>query len=132
MSFTTGLDRRGLAHALRRCYPWLGDTEVGPTAVEAGECDRCTLQPRCVPTCGPVAWTALCATCAVEVGDDAWCDGHRAEGAAHRDWARALPEGWPTVVRLWWVATGEVRADPDWLRLARADVVPEVQAALPG
>ncbi len=124
-------DRRDLRAALRTCYPWVTDTAVGPTAVEAGECDRCARRPRCVPTCGPVAWTALCATCAVEVGDDGWCDGHRDEGAAHREWARQLPATWPTVVRLWWVATGEVRVDDDWLRLARDDVTEAVRAALP-
>lgn len=129
---TDRLDRRRLRDALRQAYPWVADTEVGPAAVEAGECGRCTRRPRCVPTCGPVAWAALCATCAVEVGDDAWCEGHRESGAAHRARARQLPAAWPTVVRLWWVATGEVRVDDEWLRLARADVTAGVRAALPG
>lgn len=124
--------RQDLRAALRASYPWVTDTDVGPTAVEAGECDRCARRPRCVPTCGPVAWTALCATCAVEVGDDGWCDGHHDEGAAHRAWARQLPPTWPTVVRLWWVATGEVHVDEDWLRLARDDVSEAVRAALRG
>lgn len=125
-------ERQELRTALCASYPWVADTDVGPTAVEAGECDRCARRPRCVPTCGPVAWRALCATCAVEVGDDGWCDGHRDEGAAHRAWARRLPPTWPTVVRLWWVATGEVRVDDDWLRLARDDVDEGVRAALAG
>lgn len=128
---TDRLDRRALREALRQTYPWVADAEVGPAAVEAGECDRCARRPRCVPTCGPVAWAALCATCAVEVGEDGWCDGHRDEGAAHRAWAEHLPAAWPTVVRLWWVATGEVRPDEQWLRVARADVAADVQAALP-
>ena len=127
---TEDLDRRGLRAALRATYPWVTETEVGPQAVEAGECDRCARRPRCVPTCGPVAWTSLCAACAVEVGDDAWCDGHRAEGQARRAWARALPPEWPTVVRLWWVATGEVRPDHTWVRAARAEVPERVRATL--
>jgi hypothetical protein len=129
---TDGLDRRGLRDALVRTYPWVADTEVGPRAVEAGECDRCARRPRCVPTCGPVAWTSLCADCAVEVGDDGWCDGHVDDGRAHRAWARRLPPEWPTVVRLWWAATGEVDADDAWLRVARAEVAATVGAALPG
>ena len=128
---TDDLDRRGLREALRATYPWALGDEVGPRAVEAGECDRCARRPRCVPTCGPVAWTSLCATCALEVGDAAWCDGHHDEGAAMQAWARALPPEWPTVVRLWWVATGEVRPDDAWVRAARAEVPASVRAALP-
>lgn len=125
------LDGRGLRAALRAAYPWLDDPEVGPTTVDAGECDRCARAPRCVPTCGPAAWTALCPTCAVDVGVDAWCDGHRADGQAHLAWAAGLPAEWATVVRLWWAATGEVRVDDAWLRLARHEVTPGVRAALP-
>lgn len=128
---TRDLDRRSLRAALVASYPWVTDTEVGPHAVEAGECDRCARRPRCVPTCGPVAWTSLCATCAGEVGDDAWCDGHRDDGVAHRAWARALPPEWPTVVRLWWVATGELRVDAAWLAVVRTEVAATVRAALP-
>lgn len=108
------------------------DPEVGPSSVQAGECDRCERAPRVVPTCGPVAWTALCATCAVEVGEDAWCDGHRDDGARSRAWATTLPPSWPTITRLWWVATGEVRPDEAWLRAARAEVADPVATLLPG
>lgn len=74
---------------------------------------------------------SLCAACAVEVGEDAWCEGHRDDGARHRRWAAALPAEWPTVTRLWWVATGEVRVDEPWLRAARAEVTADVAGALP-
>lgn len=127
---TAALDRRGLRDALGAAYPWVTDTEVGPRSVEAGECDRCARRPRCVPTCGPVAWTALCADCAVEVGEDGWCTGHVDEGRAHRDWAAALPPEWPTVVRLWWVATGEVQVDAAWVAAARDEVTGRVRASL--
>jgi hypothetical protein len=106
------------------------DPDAGPSSVTAGECDRCTRRPRCLPTCGPTAWTALCPTCAEEVGDDAWCDGHLDEGRRLRAWAQALPPEWATVTRLWWIATGEVRADPSWIDVARAEVADPVRALL--
>lgn len=109
----------------------MADPEVGPSAVEAGECDRCHQRPRCVPTCGPVAWVALCADCAVAVDEEGWCDGHADDGRRYRAWATGLPATWPTIVRLWWVATGEVRVDDDWLQVARAEVDAPVQAVLP-
>lgn len=86
-------------------------TDRGPRAVEAGECDRCGQAPRLLPTCGPVAWTALCRDCAEEVGADAWCVGHETLGEELRAWAAALDDDWPTVCRVWWIATGEVRLD---------------------
>ena len=131
MATSPPLDRAGLRRALREVHPWVTDGEVGPRAVEAGDCDRCRRQPRCVPTCGPTTWTALCADCAVEVGEDGWCDGHLEDGRAHRAWARALPPEWPTVVRLWWVATGEVRVDAAWVASARQELGEAVRAALP-
>lgn len=115
-----GADRGALRTALRDAYPWIDETEMGPRAVEAGECDRCGSAPRLLPTCGPASWVALCRTCATEVGDDAWCDGHDDDGRAMRAWADTLPEEWPAVVRLWWVATGEVRLDPALLDALRA------------
>lgn len=125
------MDRRALRVALIAAYPWLTATDVGPQAVEAGECERCARRPRVVSTCGPIAWTALCPDCARELGDDAWCDGHRAEGQAALAWAAALPAEWETVVRLWWVATGETQADGAWLAAARADVARPVATLLP-
>lgn len=104
-------DREALRRALRRAYPWLDDRDRGPRAVVAGECDRCGEAPRVLPTCGPVPWQALCATCGLQVGFAGWCDGHRPDARGHLRWAAALPEEWPLVVRLWWVATGEVRLD---------------------
>jgi hypothetical protein len=115
-----GIDRAGLRRTLTTAHPWLAATEVGPRAVDAGECDRCGAAPRLLPTCGPVAWTALCRDCALVVGDDGWCDGHAGDGAAARRWAAGLPPVWATVTRLWWVATGEVSADRAWIEAARA------------
>lgn len=88
--------------------------------MEAGECDRCGDEPRLLPTCGPVAWTALCRSCARKVGADAWCDGHADDAADLLDWAEALPDEWPTVCRVWWIATGEVRIDEGDLDRASA------------
>jgi hypothetical protein len=123
----TALDagtRRALRTALAERYPWIDHDDVGPCAVEAGECDRCGHEARLVTTCGPTMWAALGRTCALEVGTRAWCDGH-AELA--RSWLRrlaALPPEVDAVTRLWWVATGEVR-------LGRAAARPLIRAALP-
>ena len=103
------VDRRALQRALLTAEPWLSATEVGPQAVVAGTCDRCTELPRLLPTCGPIAQEALCRPCAEQVGDDAWCDGHLDDGRAARRWARTLPDRWADAVVLWWIATGEVR-----------------------
>lgn len=124
-------DRARLRQTLADAYPWVVDPDVGPGSVAAGECDRCARRPRCVATCGPVAWVALCATCVGEVGDDAWCDGHVDDARRHQRWAADLPSAWPTVVRLWWVATGEARVDEAWVRAARSELAPEVVRALP-
>lgn len=105
------IDRQALRDALLAAQPWLAATDTGPQAVAAGGCDRCHDAPRLLPTCGPAAFQALCRTCAEAVGDDGWCEGHRAEGRAARQWAAQLPDRWADAVVLWWVATGEVRAD---------------------
>jgi hypothetical protein len=111
-------------------YAWLPGDTLGPGAVEAGECDRCGEAPRVVPLCGPTSYRAVCAPCATAVGTRGWCDGHADDAAAAREWADRLPPEWATVVRLWWVATGEVRLDPAMLAL---DVLPvEVRAELGG
>lgn len=104
------VDRVALRRALAAAYPWLTAADAGPNTVDAGTCERCGTLPRLLPTCGPAPWQALCRDCAAVVGQDGWCDGHAAEGAAARRWAQALPDEWATVVVLWWVATGEVRA----------------------
>lgn len=106
------LDRPALRRALLAAHPWLAATAVGPQAVAAGECDHCGRRPRLLPTCGPVAWTALCRDCALAVGSEAWCEGHADEAATHLAWAAGLPADWETAARLWWVATGEVHLDP--------------------
>lgn len=111
MSGLTASQRAALRDALRAANPWLDEIDRGPRAVTAGECDRCGGSPRLLPTCGPVAWQALCRDCAVDLGADAWCDGHRDEGRAALAWASGLPDDWEDVARLWWVATGEVRLD---------------------
>lgn len=110
-----------LREVLRTRYPWLDETDVGPRSVEAGECDRCQAEARMVEPCGPLPDLAVPATrdwalgrrCVAELGDDAWCDGHLAEGAAVRRWLARLPGEADDVARLWWVATGEVRLDPE-------------------
>ncbi|MEX2504301.1 MAG: hypothetical protein WD378_05590 [Egicoccus sp.] len=102
--------------------PWLAATEVGPAAVEAGDCDRCGLAPRLLPLCGPVAWEAVCRDCGLALGGDGWCAGHEADGDQARVWAAALPDDWPPTVLLWWLATGELRA---------IDLLPRQRAALP-
>lgn len=124
------LDRQALRAALLDAAPWLGATEVGPRAVDAGTCDRCGDQPRLLPTCGPGAPEALCRDCADASGDDAWCDGHRDDGREARAWADSLPERWADAVVLWWVATGELRWDPATMASA-ADPWPDaVRAAI--
>ena len=116
---------------MRAAYPWVGAPDRGPGAVEAGECDRCGTAPRVLPTCGPVAWTALCRGCALELGMDAWCEGHADEAADLLAWARGLPEEWPAVCRVWWIATGEVRlGDVDHAAFQRLG--PGVSGALEG
>ena len=69
-------------------------------------------RPRLLPTCGPVAWPAICRACALELGTDAWCDGHADEAIELLSWARELPPWWGDAVVLWWVATGEVVSGP--------------------
>lgn len=104
-------DRHRLQAALTAAYRWLDEPEWGPRSVVAGECDRCELAPRLVPTCGPVAWVALCRDCTLEVGREAWCDGHAAEGEDILEAVRNLPAEWRSATILWWVATGEVQLD---------------------
>lgn len=123
----TALDAAGraaLRAALIQRHGWIDDPEVGPRAVEAGECDRCGREARMVTTCGPTRWAALGRRCAREVGVRAWCDGHGEEGARWLARLEALPGEADTVARLWWVATGEVR-------LADDAVAPLVAGALP-
>ncbi|MBW3604750.1 MAG: hypothetical protein KY460_07530 [Actinobacteria bacterium] len=124
----TALDadrRRELCAALRARYPWIDHDEIGPRAVEAGECDRCGAEARLVTTCGPTRWASLGRTCAEDVGERAWCDGHAADAAAWLALLRGLPAEADAVARLWWVATGEVRIDA-------SNVEPLLAKALPG
>lgn len=123
-------DRARLKAALLAVAPWLGSHDLGPQAVSAGACDACGDAPRLLPTCGPAGYEALCRGCATTLDLDAWCDGHREEGAAALAWAARLPERWADLVVWWWVSTGEVRADaasvPDVDRLPTP-----ISAALP-
>jgi hypothetical protein len=123
-------ERQELRSALLEAAPWLAATDVGPQAVDAGRCDACDEYPRLLPTCGPDGAGAVCRGCAVELGTDAWCEGHRAEGAAALAWAAALPERWAELVIAWWVATGEIRAAP-WPELDTSVLPPAVRRALP-
>ena len=116
-------DRADLRGRLRVLAPWLDATDVGPRAVDAGNCDRCGAPPRLLPTCGPAGWAALCRDCATAVGDEGWCDVHLDDGRAARSWAAALPDRWADVVVAWWVATGELRLDTD-------AAAPRIEAAL--
>lgn len=118
-----------MREAVRSTYPWVDLTDRGPRSVEAGECDRCGAEPRLLATCGPVSWTALCRSCALELGHVAWCEGHADVAAGLLAWARGLPAEWPTVCRVWWVATGEVRL-AHLGTAAAARLGPDVAAAL--
>ena len=119
--------RRTLQAALLEHAPWLGADDVGPRAVEAGRCGVCDALPRLLPTCGPAGAGGVCRDCAEHLADDGWCAGHLDEGRAARRWAAELPDRWSDLVVLWWVATGEVRADPS-LR-TRAEGLPAPVAA---
>lgn len=122
--------RRVLRSALLEAAPWLAHPEHGPQTVDAGSCGRCERDPRLLPTCGPAGHEALCRPCALELGDDGWCDGHLEEGRAARAWAERLPPRWGELVVLWWVATGEVR--PGVATGVATDGLPTaVRAALP-
>lgn len=112
--------RRDLLALLVDHHPWLADDDLGPAAVDAGPCDRCGRDPRLVPPCGPVPWRGLCRDCVLEVGTAAFCAGHADEADDLLARARALPATWATLVRLAWVARGEVRADRDFLAAAAA------------
>ena len=105
------LDKRALRRALLDAEPWLAATEVGPQAVDARSCDACDDAPRLLPLCGPSGADAVCRRCAVDLGDDGWCDGHLDEGRAARRWAAQLPDHWGDATVLWWVATGELRLE---------------------
>lgn len=116
-------DKAGLRAALIRRHVWLDEPDIGPRAVAAGECDRCGAEPRLVAPCGPppagagrlsADW-ALGRGCAAELGVDAWCAGHEAEAERALAWLARLPPEADNAARLWWVATGEVRLDPDML-----------------
>lgn len=113
------IDRPALRAALRAAYPWVAATELGPQAVSAGECERCGEEARLVPTCGPIAAREIGRRCAAALGGEAWCEGHAAQAAAALDWLAALPPEADDVARLWWVATGEVRAEAVLVERAR-------------
>jgi hypothetical protein len=126
----TPAERRALRAALLEVAPWLARNDVGPQSVDAGLCDRCGLDPRLLPTCGPSGGGGVCRDCAEVLGDDGWCDGHRDEGRQARGWAAALPDRWPDLVVLWWTATGEARLDR--VVVDRTGLPPAVSAVLPG
>ena len=120
------IDRPALRRARLRAYPWLADTDHGPQAVTAGECDVCGEEARMVQPCGPPPqgvsspdW-ALGRRCAAASGVDGWCAGHEEEAAHALQWLAALPEEADQVARAWWLATGEVRPDPALIRSATA------------
>lgn len=109
---STGPDRQQRRHlraAIVARHPWVERPDVGPAAVEAGDCDRCGVEARLVQLCGPVPWAAVGRRCAARLGTPAWCEGHAAQAAVALRQLAALPVEADTVARLWWVATGEVR-----------------------
>jgi hypothetical protein len=118
-------DKAVLRDALRSHHPWLDRDDVGPRAVSAGECERCGREARLVETCGPVPHRYIGRRCALELGTEAWCEGHAEDADSYLAWIAGLPEEADAVARLWWVATGEVRLDPDLLARSPdlADVV---------
>jgi hypothetical protein len=118
-------DKATLREALRSHHPWLDHDELGPRAVEAGECDRCGHEARMVETCGPTPHRYVGRRCAIQMGSDAWCEGHQERAHEALEWVRRLPDEADDVARLWWVATGEVRLDPDLVARSAdlADVV---------
>ena len=116
--------RRALRAALLQRHPWIEHEDVGPQAVEAGECDRCGREARLVTTCGPISWASLGRVCALEVGERAWCEGHGEQAQSWLTVLARLPDEADMVARLWWVATGEVRLDP-------SAIAPLVRGALP-
>lgn len=118
--------RQALRAALLARHPWVADADVGPQAVEAGECDRCGAEARLVTTCGPGP-VALGRRCAAELGVAAWCAGHAAEAEGALAALARLPEGADDVARLWWVATGEVRLAPELVAAARARALPAAE-----
>jgi hypothetical protein len=113
-----------LRDALLSRYPWLAEPDLGPRAVEAGECDRCGAEARLVMTCGPGPDVQLGRRCAAEVGVVAWCEGHAAEAARALAWMARLPPEADDAARLWWVATGEVRVTGELRGRARALALP--------
>lgn len=110
--------RRDLLALLVDHHPWLADDDLGPAAVDAGPCDRCDVEPRLVTPCGPVPWRGLCRDCVLEVGTAAFCAGHGDQADDLLVRARDLPATWATLVRMTWVARGEIRADRDFLAAA--------------
>ena len=108
--------RAALSQVLRQRFPTLvGGDEFGPEAVEAGECDRCGTEPRLVMTCGPGPAVYLGRRCATAAGVDAWCAGHADDARRALVWLHELPPQSDAAARLWWVATGEVRLDPEFV-----------------
>lgn len=124
--------RRSLRDALIARYPWIEHDDIGPRAVEAGECDRCGHEARMVTTCGPTHWASLGRACATEVGVQAWCDGHAENALAWLESLAELPEEADAVARLWWVATGEVRTEVAGLRPLLRKALPDTTATIHG
>lgn len=108
-------DKAVLREALLTHHPWLDRDDIGPRAVSAGECERCGEEARLVETCGPIAHRYIGRECAREIGTDAWCDGHAEDARRYLAWIEELPAEADAVARLWWVATGEAKLDPDLL-----------------
>jgi hypothetical protein len=81
--------RQRLRTALVERDPWVIDDQWGPSAVEAGECDRCLGEARLAMTCGPAVWEFLGWRCVAELGELAWCAGHAPDALTAAAWKGA-------------------------------------------
>jgi hypothetical protein len=113
MRLDSAVERARLRRALAARHTWVAHPDLGPRAVDAGECERCGAEARLVTTCGPGMARMLGRRCAAQLGEEAWCAGHLDDARQALRWLAGLPPEADAVARLWWVATGEVRLPPE-------------------
>lgn len=98
-----------LRQLIRDRLPWVTDTQVGPTTIDAGPCGACGVAPAVVAVCGPVGFQSVCATCCVDATEELFCAGHAEDAAYAKAYCTSLPDNWAQCVLLWWIATGEIQ-----------------------